>query len=76
MKVKTSVTLSAEILHAMDQLVGQYGNRSALVEHALRAFLTAEAQRHRDMQDLDILNRCADRLNAEAHDVLGYQAEV
>ena len=76
MKVKTSVTLSAEILHAMDQLVGQYGNRSALVEHALRAFLTAEAQRLRDTQDLDILNRCADRLNAEAQDVLGYQVEA
>ncbi len=76
MKVKTSVTLSEDVLQAIDQLVGQYGNRSALVEHALRAFLTAEGQRRREAQDLDILNRCADRLNVEAQDVLAYQVEV
>ena len=76
MKVKTSVTLSEELVREMDDLWSQYGNRSALVEQAIREFLIAEARRRRDAQDLEILNRRADALNEEAGDVLSYQVDL
>jgi metal-responsive CopG/Arc/MetJ family transcriptional regulator len=76
MKVKTSVTLSEELVREMDDLSSQYGNRSALVEQAIREFLIAEARRRRDAQDLEILNRRADTFNEEAEDVLSYQVDL
>lgn len=76
MKVKTSVTLSEELMRQIDALSSQYGTRSALIEQAVRTFLAAEAQHTRDAQDLEILNRHADTLNAEAEDVLSYQVDL
>jgi metal-responsive CopG/Arc/MetJ family transcriptional regulator len=73
MKVKTSITLSEELIHAMDALSSQYGTRSALIEQAVRDFLATVAQRQREAQDLEILNRRAEALNVEAADVLSYQ---
>jgi metal-responsive CopG/Arc/MetJ family transcriptional regulator len=65
-KIKTSVTLSEELIQQIDALSNQYGTRSALIEQAVRAFLAAQAQRTRDAQDLEILNRRAETLNTEA----------
>ncbi len=76
MKVKTSITLSEEIFRRIDELSEQYGNRSALIEKAVRVFLDEEARRRRDAEDLEIINRHADALNKEAKDVLSYQAEI
>jgi metal-responsive CopG/Arc/MetJ family transcriptional regulator len=76
MKVKTSVTLSEELIRNIDALSGQYGTRSALIERAVQDFLAAEIKRQRETQDLEILNRRAEALNAEARDVLSYQAEL
>ena len=76
MKIKTSITLSEEIVKEIDQLSSKYGNRSILIEQAIRDFLTAEAKRRRDLQDIDILNRRADALNREAEDVLSYQVDL
>jgi metal-responsive CopG/Arc/MetJ family transcriptional regulator len=75
MKVKTSITLSAELIRQIDALVSHYGTRSALIEQAVREFLAAQAKRTREAQDLEILNRRAEALNAEAADVLSYQVE-
>jgi metal-responsive CopG/Arc/MetJ family transcriptional regulator len=75
MKVKTSITLSAELIRQIDALASQYGTRSALIEQAVREFLAAQAKRTREAQDLEILNRRAEALNAEAEDVLSYQVE-
>ena len=75
-KVKTSVTLSEELIRQIDALLSQYGTRSALIEQAVRDFLAEPAQRMRDAQDLDILNRRAETLNAEAEDVLSYQVDL
>lgn len=75
MKVKTSITLSAELIRQIDALVSHYGTRSALIEQAVREFLAAQAKRTREAQDLEILNRQAEALNAEAADVLSYQVE-
>jgi metal-responsive CopG/Arc/MetJ family transcriptional regulator len=76
MKIKTSVTLSEELIQQIDALSSQYGTRSALIEQAVRDFLAARAQRTRDAQDLEILNRRAEALNVEAEDVLSYQVEL
>ena len=76
MKVKTSITLSEELIRAMDALSSQYGTRSALIEQAVRDFLATVARRQREAQDLEILNRRAEALNVEAADVLSYQVEL
>jgi len=76
MKVKTSISLSEDLVKRMDSLSSQYGNRSALIERALRDFLAAETRRRRDAQDLEILNRRADALNEEAEDVLSFQVDL
>ena len=76
MKVKTSITISKEIIKEIDELSSQYGSRSVLIEQAIREFLDAEARRRRDLQDIDILDRNADALNQEAVDVLSYQVDI
>jgi len=73
MKIKTSITLSEDLVRAMSKRAGGFKNRSDLIETALRAFLARLVQEERDAKDLAILNREADRLNREAEDVLKYQ---
>jgi metal-responsive CopG/Arc/MetJ family transcriptional regulator len=76
MKVKTSITHSAELIHQIDALAGHYGTRSALIEQAVRDFLAAHTKRMREAQDMEILNRRAEVLNAEAEDTFLYQVEI
>ena len=76
MKVKTSITLSEDVVREMDRLLGRAGNRSVFVEEALRHHLATKAQQMRDTRDLEILNRRAPELNQEARDVLSYQVEL
>ena len=73
MKIKTSITLSAEIVYRLDRLVGPGGNRSAVLERALDAYLTEQERHQRDARDLEILDRDTKKLNKEAREVLGYQ---
>ncbi|MBW1810607.1 MAG: ribbon-helix-helix protein, CopG family [Deltaproteobacteria bacterium] len=75
MKVKTSITLSEEILRALDEVL-EGRNRSAFIEAALRAYMQLLKKRDRDMRDLEILNEKSDRLNREAEDVLSYQVDL
>ena len=74
MKEKTSVTLSADVLAGIDRLSGSKHSRSAVIERVLRQYLAARARAKADARDQEILNRAADELNAEAEDVLDYQA--
>lgn len=76
MKVKTSVTLSEELLAEVDRIAGPAKNRSAVIESAVREFVAARARRLRDRRDREILNKHAGRLNREAADVLSYQVDV
>jgi metal-responsive CopG/Arc/MetJ family transcriptional regulator len=76
MKIKTSITLSESIMQEIDKLSSRYGNRSALIERAIRDFLSAEAKRRRDREDEEILIRLSDEFNKEAEDVLSYQVEL
>jgi Arc/MetJ-type ribon-helix-helix transcriptional regulator len=73
MKTKTSVTLSADLITAIDRLVGRHGSRSAVIERALRAFFRARTHAARNARDLATLNEHAAELNAEAADVLAFQ---
>jgi metal-responsive CopG/Arc/MetJ family transcriptional regulator len=73
MKSKTSITLSQDLLAEIDRLAGPEGTRSALIERVLRAFVRRRQRHQADTRDLELLNRHASRLNAEAADVLTYQ---
>ncbi|MEE9402327.1 MAG: ribbon-helix-helix protein, CopG family [Dehalococcoidia bacterium] len=75
MKVKTSVTLSQEILALIDQHVEGENNRSAFIELAVKTYLELIIRKKRDQNDLQIINRLSEKLNREAIDVLQYQAE-
>jgi metal-responsive CopG/Arc/MetJ family transcriptional regulator len=74
MKEKTSITLSTEVLAGVDRLAGSGQSRSAFIERVLRKYLREQARAKLHARDLLLLNLAADKLNAEAEDVLGYQA--
>ena len=73
MKVKTSITLSEDLLEAIDQRSAQFKNRSDFIESAIRAFIAQVFREEQNAKDLAILNREAERLNQEAIAVLSYQ---
>lgn len=70
MKVKTSITLSDELIKAIDQYGQDYKNRSDFIEAAIWAFIKQIVRNQQNARDIEIINRNADRLNAEALDVL------
>ena len=74
MKEKTSVTLSKELLRAIDQAAGPRQSRSAFIEGVLRRYLRRRARAAMHARDLVRINRAAERLNSEADDVLEYQS--
>ncbi len=76
MKVKTSITLSEELLQEIDRIIKGYTNRSTFIEQAIRSYLKQKEQQKRNQADLDILNQHSVRLNREAKDVISYQAEL
>ena len=74
MKEKTSVTPSPEVLTGIDRLAGSKRSRSAFIEDVLRQYLRERVKKERGARDLAILNKFAAEMNAEAEDVLRYQA--
>ena len=74
MKEKTSITLSSDLLAKIDHLAGSKLSRSAFIERVLRNYLRERARRNAHARDLERINAAADRLNAEAEDVLSFQA--
>jgi metal-responsive CopG/Arc/MetJ family transcriptional regulator len=76
MKVKTSVTLSKDLVTLIDRHAEGESNRSAFIEMAVRTYLQMLKRRKRDQDDLRTINRLSERLNREAKDVLGYQVEL
>ena len=76
MKVKTSITLSEELLKEIDRLSGEHKNRSDFIEKALLAAVREVGRTRQDARDLDILNRNAEALNREAEDVLNFQTPL
>jgi metal-responsive CopG/Arc/MetJ family transcriptional regulator len=74
MKEKTSITLSRDVLAGIDRLAGTQYSRSAFVERVLRRYLREQARAQTNARDLERINQAAEGLNAEASDVLDYQA--
>ena len=76
MKLKTSVTLSEDVLATIDRATKKGQSRSQTIERLLREGLAARARRAADQRDLALINQHADELNAEADDVLRYQVDL
>jgi len=55
-------------------MAGSRQSRSAFIEQVLREFLRQRARAAVQARDLERINAAAQRLNAEAADVLEYQA--
>ena len=73
-KIRVAIVLPEALVREIDKLSRHFGSRSAVVEQSLRAFLYTGDPRVRDARDIEILSRNAEELNAEAIDVLRYQA--
>jgi metal-responsive CopG/Arc/MetJ family transcriptional regulator len=76
MRVRTSVTISRDLLRAIDKLAGQRKNRSEFIEAALRNYIAQLLRQQQNARDLEIINRRADDLNEEAMDVPGHQVSL
>ena len=76
MKIKTSITLSDDILKAIDHHIGVYRSRSEFLETAARIFIEQLKKKETEQRDLEIIDKNADKLNNEADDVLGYQVSI
>lgn len=76
MKTKTSLALSTELIQAIEKYRAGYRNRSDFIEAAAWAFIHQIMREQDNARDLDIINHHADRLNAEAEDVLAYQSHL
>ncbi len=75
MKVKTSVTLSEDLIAEIDRLSGRSKNRSAVVERAVREYLRVLSKRRRDERDRELYDRHADELSSEAMEALSFQVD-
>ncbi len=76
MKIKTSVTLSNELVEAINEYGQPYKNRSDFIEAAVWAFIKQIVRDQQNARDIEIINRNADQLNEEALDVLAYQVQL
>lgn len=76
MKIKTSITISEDLLKVIDEYAKKYNNRSEFIERAVRVFLKQLIRKQQDDRDLEIINQRADYLNTEATDVLTYQVNL
>lgn len=75
MKIKTSLSLSDELISRIDGLGGRK-NRSEFIERAVWDYLERQIRRAQDLKDLEIINKNARKLNQEAEDVLSFQADL
>ena len=73
MKLKTSVTLSEDVLAGIGQLGRAGESRSETIERLLRERILSTARQEAQRRELERINARADQLNAEAADALTYQ---
>ena len=76
MKSKTSLTISEDLIKAIDRLAGSKVSRSAFVENILRDFVEGRAQARRDAREIAAINRQAAELNLEMADALSFQTSA
>lgn len=73
MKVKTSITLSEELLATIDEQSNLFNSRSEFFEAAARYLLEVLAYEKRNAHDKAILEQYADQYREESEDLLDYQ---
>jgi metal-responsive CopG/Arc/MetJ family transcriptional regulator len=73
-KMKTSLTLSREVVRGIDRVAGKKRSRSAVVDDVLRAYLSHRERAAANARDGEKINRFSSELNAEMQDVLAYQS--
>lgn len=71
MKVKTSITLSQELIKAIDK---RHPNRSEFIEQGMRTYLRQLRRAERDAHDMAIYEKYGEELNKEAEETLLYSA--
>ncbi len=76
MKIKTSVTLSKELLNAIDNKSLGHKSRSDFIENAVWKYILLILREEQNNKDLEIINQNAESLNKEANDVLDYQTSL
>ncbi len=76
MKTKTSVTLSEELLAAIDAAGGRAVNRSEFLERAGWDRVASLRRQQRDARERKRIDAQAKALNREALDTLDYQIET
>jgi len=73
MKIKTSVTISQELLAVMDNFLDADKNRSQFLEKAAWNYIAKLRRAQRNARDIEIIDRRAEYLNGEVLDALAYQ---
>lgn len=76
MKIKTSVTISSDLIATIDKLLDDSQNRSSFLEAAAWEHISRIRRAKSDQRDLEIINQNAEQLNNEAIDALSYQAPI
>lgn len=76
MKSKISVTLTDDLVRGIEEHVKEFKSRSDLVEAAVERFIAHLRRREAEQRDIEIMNRFADELNAEAEDALRDQVAL
>lgn len=76
MKIKTSLTLSEELISAIDKKSSKHKSRSDFIENALWTYLKYLIRQEGNKLDLKIINDNSDSLNEEAQDVLNFQVSI
>ena len=76
MKVKTSITLDAELLSRIDATLLKNESRSAFLLDAARQLAQRREREKRDARDAELLSIHADALNEEAHGDLTLVSEI
>ena len=76
MKIKTSITLSNQVLKLIDNSIDKDENRSLFIERAVWEYIDKRKREIRNQKDLRIINDKARQLNKEAKDVLSYQVDI
>jgi len=76
MKIKTSITLSDDLLTKIDRNLGNFKNRSNFIENAAKNYLSQISRSENDRRDREIIDRKATAMNKEAEDVLDFQVST
>jgi metal-responsive CopG/Arc/MetJ family transcriptional regulator len=76
MSVKVSIVLSDDVFQVINTFAQTDKSRSQFIETALRQFIAKIQRDEQQQRDIDIINRHADRLNAETEDALSYQVPL